>query len=113
MSAPERARCVDVRRRSQESSTPSGRAFERTDYRFELVTATVRFGTPRHRLLTIEWQPLTADLGYDVPDVIAEAGLADRYTESLRRSADSITTCGVSSRNRRSTPWPWRFEFAT
>jgi thymidylate synthase ThyX len=42
----------------------------------------------RHRLLTIEWQPLTVDLGFDVPEVVVEAGLAERYQESLRRSAD-------------------------
>ena len=66
-----------------------GRAFERTDYRFELVTDYGAFrDLQRHRLLTIEWQPLTADLGYDVPDVIEEAGLADRYEESLRHSAE-------------------------
>jgi thymidylate synthase ThyX len=66
-----------------------GRAFERTDYRFELVTDYGAFrDLQRHRLLTIEWQPLTADLGYDVPEVIAEAGLAEHYEESLRRSAD-------------------------
>jgi thymidylate synthase ThyX len=66
-----------------------GRAFERTDYRFELVTDYGAFrDLQRHRLLTIEWQPLTADLGYDVPDVIQEAGLADHYEESLRHSAE-------------------------
>jgi thymidylate synthase ThyX len=66
-----------------------GRAFERTDYRFELVTDYGAFrDLQRHRLLTIEWQPLTADLGYDVPEVIQEAGLAERYEESLRHSAE-------------------------
>ena len=66
-----------------------GRAFERTDYRFELVTDYGAFrDLQRHRLLTIEWQPLTAELGYDVPEVIVEAGLAERFEESLRRSAD-------------------------
>ena len=65
------------------------RAFERTDYRFELVTDYGAFrDLQRHRLLTVEWQPLTVDLGYDVPEVVREAGLADRYEESLRRSAD-------------------------
>jgi thymidylate synthase ThyX len=65
-----------------------GRAFERTDYRFELVTDYGAFrDLQRHRLLTIEWQPLGADLGYDVPEVVVEAGLAPRYEESLRRSA--------------------------
>jgi len=66
-----------------------GRAFERTDYRFELVTDYGAFrDLQRHRLLTIEWQPLTADLGFDVPEVIVESGLAERYEESLLRSAD-------------------------
>jgi thymidylate synthase ThyX len=66
-----------------------GRAFERTDYRFELVTDYGAFrDLQRHRLLTIEWQPLTVDLGYDVPGVIIEAGLAPAYEESLARSAD-------------------------
>ena len=65
-----------------------GRAFERTDYRFELVTDYGAFrDLQRHRLLTIEWQPLTVELGYDIPEVIREAGVADRYVESLERSA--------------------------
>ena len=66
-----------------------GRAFERTDYRFELVTDYGAFrDLQRHRLLTVEWQPLTVDLGYDVPDVIVEAGLGPAYEESLARSAE-------------------------
>jgi thymidylate synthase ThyX len=66
-----------------------GRAFERTDYRFELVTDYGAFrDLQRHRLLTIEWQPLTVDLGYDVPPIIVDAGLAPAYEESLQRSAE-------------------------
>jgi thymidylate synthase ThyX len=66
-----------------------GRAFERTDYRFELVTDYGAFrDLQRHRLLTIEWQPLTTELGFDVPEVIREAGLAEPYEESLLHSAD-------------------------
>jgi len=66
-----------------------GRAFERTDYRFEIVSDYGAFrDLQRHRLLTIEWQPLTVDLGFDVPEVVLEAGLAERYRESLERSAD-------------------------
>lgn len=65
-----------------------GRAFERTDYRFELVTDYGAFrDLQRHRMLTLEWQPLTVELGYDVPEIIREAGLAERYEESLQRSA--------------------------
>ena len=66
-----------------------GRAFERTDYRFEVVTDYGAFrDLQRHRILTIEWQPLGAALGYDVPEVVAEAGLSERYTASLERSRE-------------------------
>jgi len=66
-----------------------GRAFERTDYRFDVVTDYGAFrDLQRHRILTIEWQPLGAALGYDVPEVIEEAGLTERYVASLERSRD-------------------------
>ncbi len=66
-----------------------GRAFERTDYRFEIVSDYGAFrDLQRHRLLTIEWQPLTVELGFSVPEVVAEAGLAEPYRESLERSAE-------------------------
>jgi thymidylate synthase ThyX len=66
-----------------------GRAFERTEYRFEIVSDYGAFrDLQRHRMLTVEWQPLTVDLGYDIPEVVVEAGLGDRYEESLGRSAD-------------------------
>jgi hypothetical protein len=66
-----------------------GRAFERTDYRFDVVTDYGAFrDLQRHRILTIEWQPLGGALGYDVPEVVAESGLTDRYTASLERSRE-------------------------
>jgi hypothetical protein len=66
-----------------------GRAFERTDYRFDVVTDYGAFrDLQRHRMLTIEWQPLGPFLGYDVPDTVEEAGLTDRYVASLERSRE-------------------------
>ena len=66
-----------------------GRAFERTDYRFDVVTDYGAFrDLQRHRMLTIEWQPLGTTLGYDVPQVVEEAGVRDRYVASLERSRD-------------------------
>jgi len=66
-----------------------GRAFERTDYRFDVVTDYGAFrDLQRHRILTIEWQPLGTALSYDVPEVVAEAGLTDRYVASLERSRE-------------------------
>jgi thymidylate synthase ThyX len=66
-----------------------GRAFERTGYRFELVTDYGAFrDLQRHRMLTIEWQRLGIALGYDMPDLVAEAGLGERYDEAIRRAEE-------------------------
>ncbi len=66
-----------------------GRAFERTDYRFELVTDYGAFrDLQRHRMLTIEWQRLGISLGYDMPDLVADAGLGERYDEAIARAED-------------------------
>jgi thymidylate synthase ThyX len=64
-----------------------GRAFERTDYRFELVTDYGAFrDLQRHRMLTIEWQRLGISLGYDMPDLVEEAGLGEHYDEAIGRA---------------------------
>jgi thymidylate synthase ThyX len=70
-----------------------GRAFERTDYRFELVTDYGAFrDLQRHRMLTIEWQQLGVSLGYDMPDLVGDAGLGDQYTEAIERAEDLYRT---------------------
>jgi hypothetical protein len=70
-----------------------GRAFERTDYRFEIVSDYGAFrDLQRHRLLSIDWQPLTTRLGYDLPDIVAQSGSEERFAESMARSADLYQT---------------------
>jgi thymidylate synthase ThyX len=70
-----------------------GRAFERTDYRFELVTDYGAFrDLQRHRMLTIEWQRLGISLGYDMPSLVAEAGLAEHYDEAIGRAEELYRT---------------------
>jgi thymidylate synthase ThyX len=65
-----------------------GRALERTSYRFDVVSDYGAFrDLQRHRMLTIEWQPLDTRLGYDVPDAAVEAGVAPAFEESMVRSA--------------------------
>jgi thymidylate synthase ThyX len=65
-----------------------GRAFERTDYRFDVISDYGAFrDLQRHRMLTIEWQGLTPNLGYDLPETVVEAGKADAFASSLQRSA--------------------------
>jgi thymidylate synthase ThyX len=66
-----------------------GRAFERTDYRFELATDYGAFrDLQRHRMLTIEWQRLGISLGYDMPDLVVDAGLAEHYDEAIGRAEE-------------------------
>jgi thymidylate synthase ThyX len=65
-----------------------GRAFERTDYRFEVVSDYGAFrDLQRHRLLSIEWQGLTACHGYSMPSSIADAGVRATFAEAMERSA--------------------------
>ncbi len=64
-----------------------GRALERTSYRFDIVADYGAFrDLQRHRMLTVEWQPLSTDLGFEVPPLVDAAGLSDRFLESLERS---------------------------
>jgi len=66
-----------------------GRAFERTAYRFEVVADYGAFrDLQRHRILTVDWQPLGTSLGYEVPEAVVEAGHEAAYVESLERSRD-------------------------
>jgi thymidylate synthase ThyX len=65
-----------------------GRAFERTDYRFDVLSDYGAFrDMQRHRMLTIEWQPLTPNHGYTRPDLIDEAGQTVAFDEVMSRSA--------------------------
>jgi thymidylate synthase ThyX len=52
-----------------------GRAFERTGYRFDVLTDYGAFrDLQRHRLLSLEWQPLGPRHGYAMPDAVEDAG---------------------------------------
>jgi thymidylate synthase ThyX len=65
-----------------------GRAFERVDYRFDVIADYGAFrDLQRHRMLTIEWQPLSTRHGYDVPEAIDEAGLREPFDDAMARSA--------------------------
>ena len=65
-----------------------GRAFERTAYRFDVLTDYGAFrDLQRHRLLTLEWQPLTTRHGHVTPDELAEAGALADWTRVMEESA--------------------------
>ena len=66
-----------------------GRAFERTAYRFDILADYGAFrDLQRHRLLTLEWQPLSPRHGYVEPAAIADAGALDDWRRVMDRSAD-------------------------
>jgi len=77
-----------------------GRAFERTGYRFDVLTDYGAFrDLQRHRLLTIDWQPLSPNHGYTQPDAIVEAGADAEWRAAMERSAamfDALATAGLT-----------------
>jgi thymidylate synthase ThyX len=69
-----------------------GRGFEALRYRFEVVSDYGAFrDLQRHRMLTIQWQSLTPELGAGVPHELEEAGVADAYQRALERSEAEYT----------------------
>jgi thymidylate synthase ThyX len=65
-----------------------GRAFERTAYRFDILTDYGAFrDLQRHRLLTLEWQALSPRHGYALSEAVREAGALPDYEGVMERSA--------------------------
>jgi thymidylate synthase ThyX len=70
-----------------------GRALERTDYRFDVVSDYGAFrDLQRHRMMTIEWQDLTPRHGYTRPPAIDEAGYTDRFDDAMGVSSELWST---------------------
>ena len=65
-----------------------GRAFERTSYRFDVLTDYGAFrDLQRHRLLSLEWQPLGPRHGYAIPEAVEEAGGGADWRRVMEASA--------------------------
>jgi hypothetical protein len=65
-----------------------GRAFERTNYRFDVLADYGAFrDLQRHRLLTLEWQPLSNRHGYVEPAAVEDAGALADWRKVMDRSA--------------------------
>ncbi|MGB0095249.1 MAG: FAD-dependent thymidylate synthase [Solirubrobacteraceae bacterium] len=66
-----------------------GRGLEALRYRFEIVSDYGAFrDLQRHRMLTVQWQALTPDLGAGIPEQIELAGCGQEYRRALETSAD-------------------------
>jgi thymidylate synthase ThyX len=76
-----------------------GRGLEALRYRFEIVADYGAFrDLQRHRMLTVQWQALTPDLGADVPEQIEEAGCGEEYRRALelsRREYQRLVDAGL------------------
>jgi thymidylate synthase ThyX len=76
-----------------------GRAFERTRYRFDVLADYGAFrDLQRHRLLTLEWQPLTPHRGSVQPGAIEEAGALADWNAVMSASAelyDALVAAGL------------------
>ena len=84
----ERARVLSelVGERANRRHRP-GRGYEALRYRFEIVSDYGAFrDLQRHRMLTVQWQSLTPDLGAEVPEEVESAGLGDEYRTALETS---------------------------
>ena len=70
-----------------------GRGLERLDYRFDVLGDYGSFrDLQRHRLLTIEWQPLVPQHGYAVPALVDAAGGGEAYDDVMELSAELYDT---------------------
>jgi thymidylate synthase ThyX len=93
-----------------------GRGFERTDYRFDVLCDYGAFrDLQRHRPLTIQWQRLTPDHGYETPPEIHGAGMAaawDEVVEDGGELARRMAGAGLVDAAQYAVPMAYRIRFA-
>jgi thymidylate synthase ThyX len=103
-----------VGRRGNRRHKP-GRALERTSYRFDVLTDYGAFrDLQRHRLLTIEWQPLSTRHGYIEPVAIEEAGAHAEWQAVMKQSAslyESLVSAGLGEVAPYAVPMAYRIRF--
>ncbi|MEM7092922.1 MAG: FAD-dependent thymidylate synthase [Actinomycetota bacterium] len=66
-----------------------GRALERPFYRFDILADYGAFrDLQRHRMMTVDWQELCPEHGYELPESIVAAGHEDAFVTGMQRSAE-------------------------
>ncbi len=69
-----------------------GRGMEQTFYRFDIVCDYGIFrDLQRHRMLTLEWQPLSPSHGYITPDSVGDIGAVELWDRAMSSSASLFT----------------------
>jgi thymidylate synthase ThyX len=91
------------------------RAWERTQYRFDVLCDYGAFrDLQRHRPLTIEWQRLTTQHGYEVPEQIVDAGMSgewERVMAAGRAMEISLREEGFDEVAQYAVPMAYRIRF--
>ena len=117
LSPGQRAEILDatVGDRSNRRHKP-GRAWERTDYRFDVCCDFGAFrDLQRHRPLTIEWQRLTTANGFDTPSSIDDAGVRtewDRVMDVSSSMERTIRDAGMDDAAQYAVSMAYRIRFA-
>ena len=92
-----------------------GRAFERTGYRFDVLTDYGAFrDLQRHRLCTIDWQTLSVSHGYTQPEAIVEAGGDTDWKQVMDTCAelhDALLAEGLGQVAQYAVPMAYRVRF--
>jgi hypothetical protein len=92
-----------------------GRAFERSSYRFDILSDYGAFrDLQRHRLLTLEWQPLSTRHGFIEPDAIEEVGAHDDWRGVMDESAslwEALRGAGLAGIAQYAVPMAYRVRF--
>jgi len=116
MSAEERARVLAayVGKRQNRRHRP-GRAFERTSYRFDVLTDYGAFrDLQRHRMLTLEWQRLSPRHGSILPEAVEEAGGRADWVAVMDASAalhDALAAAGLGEAAAYAVAMAYRVRF--
>ena len=110
----ERVLAAYIGERSNRRHKP-GRAFERTDYRFDVLCDYGAFrDLQRHRMLTIEWQELTTTRGFDRPSDVDEAGARADWDRVMAESAGleaELRTAGLGGVAQYAVAMAYRIRF--
>lgn len=70
-----------------------GRALERPFYRFDVLADYGAFrDLQRHRMMTIDWQTLRPDHGYELPEAVELAGVTGEFEDAMQRSSELFDT---------------------
>ncbi len=79
-----------------------GRGYEALRYRFEVVSDYGAFrDLQRHRMLTVQWQRLSPDLGAGVPEEVDLAGCGGEYRRALELSEREYRRLAGAGHDRR------------